>query len=64
MLAAPTLADHLLLQHADHLTLDGSNGSRAQNTFPAWLEGLREPLVWTFGPVSSAAPVVIVVASR
>jgi hypothetical protein len=29
-----------------------------------WPEGLREPLVWTFGPVSPAAPAVIVVASR
>ncbi len=25
------------------LILDGPNGSRARNTFPAWLEGLREP---------------------
>lgn len=27
------------------LILDGPNGSRARNTFPAWLEGLREPVV-------------------
>ena len=33
------------------LILDGPNGSRARNTFPAWLEGLREPLVIS-GPLA------------